>query len=223
MMRRTTISLVLLFTSMAFAQSTNVRREIGMATQKVTITNIMPYEILSPPLVIAHDRDFTAFKPGQPASPELEALAEDGNAAPLAEMADMYNAVTAAIVSDGPIMPGQSVTIEINAAAGDRITVLAMLIHTNDGFMTATLPARVIPNFKAANPHTTSMAYADVFDAGTEANSESCTDIPGCGGSESPEDEVNFVHAHRGIQGIAEISGNYDWRGPVATVTVERY
>lgn len=221
MKRLVILSMVFLCSVAAFSQTLSERRAGAKAVQNVTITNILPFEILSPPLVVAHSSDFSAFTLGQPASEGLEILAEGGNPAPMAEMLAEYEAVTATAASDGPLLPGESVTIQVNAKAGDHISVFAMLIHTNDGFMTATLPARVIPNFKAGSAGS-NKAYGHVFDAGTEPNTESCMDIPGCGGGEGPDGDVGFVHTHLGIQGVGEISGNYDWRGPVATIYTSR-
>jgi len=45
---------------------------------EVTITNITRGQILSPPIVISHNKDFQLFSLGGPATPGLAELAEDG-------------------------------------------------------------------------------------------------------------------------------------------------
>ena len=66
-----------------------------------------------------------------------------------------------------------------------------------------------------------------VYDAGSEANTESCLSIPGppCGsaGFRDTADAEGFVHVHSGIHGIGDLAPQrYDWRNPGAYVTVRR-
>ncbi len=58
-------------------------------------------------------------------------------------------------------------------------------------------------------------------------NDESCDDILGrvCGGegADLSEDGEEFIHIHAGIHGIGSLDeSEYDWRNPVATVSIRR-
>ena len=71
--------------------------------------------------------------------------------------------------------------------------------------------------------------YSPAYDAGTEANDELCTHIPGpptvCQGEgfNPSRGADNFVHIHSGIHGIGNLSAaRYDWRNPVARITIRR-
>jgi hypothetical protein len=69
--------------------------------------------------------------------------------------------------------------------------------------------------------------YGNAYDAGTEANTESCAFIPGpdcnnpfqrdTGGAEG------VVHIHSGVHGGADlVPSDHDWRNPVIQVIIER-
>jgi hypothetical protein len=75
------------------------------------------------------------------------------------------------------------------------------------------------------------------FDAGSEANDQNCANIPGprCGGAGSSPGtnagDEGFVHISNGFHELGSMDdiGNeilgpltYDWRNPVATITVRR-
>lgn len=71
------------------------------------------------------------------------------------------------------------------------------------------------------------MVEAEAYDAGSEANSESCTYIPGppCGNAEVRDtgDAEGFVHVHAGVHGIGDLDpAMHDWRNPVAEITIKR-
>ena len=52
-------------------------------TFRITIENLAEGQPLSPPVAATHSRKIGVFERGENASPELEALAEDGNQLPL--------------------------------------------------------------------------------------------------------------------------------------------
>ena len=192
---------------------------------EVTITNITPGQIFSPPVVITHKHNFTLFNLGETASDELVALAEDGMTAPLVELADNYHRTTSE-VAEGPVFPGESITVEIEAKPGAWYLSLAgMLVTTNDAFVA--VRGMQIP-LKGK-----SVMEAAAYDAGSEYNSEDCSFIPGppCGngGVRDPEGAEGYVHIHSGIHGIGpEDAENmvepslHDWRNPVAIIKVRR-
>ncbi len=51
----------------------------ALFTFDVSITNVTAGQVITPPVVMAHNRHYTAFTPGPPASDALTARAEDGN------------------------------------------------------------------------------------------------------------------------------------------------
>jgi hypothetical protein len=192
----------------------------GQPMIRVTIKNLTRGQIFSPPLVVSHAPGFRLFETGEPASYELSRLAEDGNPTGLIDLIEDSPDVLDYSVSEGPVLPGQSVTIEVPANLRfNRISLAGMLVTTNDGFVA--VRNKGIPFGKKS---TTFEAIA--YDAGSEANSEDCSFIPGppCGngGVHDPADAEGFVHIHAGIHGIGDLLPERDdWKNPVAEITLE--
>lgn len=190
---------------------------------EITITNLTPEQIFSPPIVITHKQDFTLFELGEMAGEELAALAEDGMADPLIELAMDYSRTTSE-VAGGPVFPGESITIEVEAKPGAWYLSLAgMLVTTNDAFFA--VRSLKVP-FKGK-----SIMETEAYDAGSEFNSEDCAFIPGppCGngGVHDPEEAEGYVHIHSGIHGSGPDPeminpSQHDWRNPVALIKVRR-
>jgi hypothetical protein len=71
----------------------------------------------------------------------------------------------------------------------------------------------------------TKVIYANVWDAGTEANNELSTHIPGPpfgGAMRDVGDAEGFVHIHPGIHGVGDLDASmYDWRNPGVMVTIK--
>ena len=191
----------------------------GMRHYTITITNITRGQILAPPAVIAHNDDFKLFTLGSPASSELATLAEEGNASPLLSAVASMPSVYRTAVGTGGIMPGTSMTIEIETTKKfSEISVAAMLVSTNDGFMAVRgmqAPMRGGVTTEAA-----------AYDAGSEANSENCAFVPGppCGSHvhDSAPSE-GYVYVHSGIHGVGGLTpALHDWRNPVAQIEIKR-
>ena len=186
----------------------------------VTITNITRGQVITPPVVISHNDNFKLFILGSPAIPELAALAEDGPTAPLlgflATRPDVYDFAASA----GPLLPGNSVTLEISSPGDFRyISAAGMLATTNDAFF-AIRGVRVPKKGQRA-------VEAEAYDAGSEANNESCEFIPGppCGsaGVRATEGAEGYVHIHSGIHGIGDlVPAVQDWRNPVGEILIRR-
>lgn len=212
----------------------------------VSVTNLTHATWFAPILVAAHPAGFTAFSEGNPASPELQALAEIGDIAPLAEH---LPAGAAAVLNPaaGPLKPGGTTTLTLPRRKGSyntRLSILAMLVPTNDGF--AALNGIEIPTMPGKYAYTLT-----AYDAGTEANDEARANAAGVGqpgmglppflndadGNLAPDiypDAPGFanarpegyVHVHRGIVGGAAGGdsaldhASYRWMNPVARVTL---
>ena len=186
---------------------------------KVTITNLTRGQIFSPPIVFAHDRNFSLFALGDLASEELAALAEDADLDGLIDLISEKDYPYD--VAGGGIMPGDSVELELKISWRSRlglISVAGMLVTTNDAFFAAhdvwLLGQRNV------------VVEAPAYDAGSEYNSENCEFIPGppCG-NHVHDDTVpeGFVHIHAGIHGIGDLDpAQHDWRNPVALIKIQR-
>lgn len=192
---------------------------VSADTYQVTITNATMGQTFTPRLAATHTEG-NFFVVGDPALPEIATIAESGDITPaMALLESAPELVTDIAVGDGLLGPGETQEIMIEGNPGDLLTVIAMIIPTNDGFTAV----NAYPLPAAGSTTLTTIVY----DAGSETNDEDCANIPGpvCGGAgESPNDEgEGFVHVHSGIHGIADLStANYDWRNPAAKVTITR-
>ncbi len=189
---------------------------------EVSITNLTQAQSFTPQLVVTHPGNVRLFRIGNPARETLEILAEGGDTAPLTER--LTPVVDEALTIGGLLAPGQTATTTISAEQGRRfLSVAAMMIPTNDTFMAlnrALLPEAGLAEF-----------MVPAYDAGSEANDQDCANIPGptCGGvgyvGAPGEGDEGFVHVSNGFH---DLGGNtlspaqYDWRNPVAHITVRR-
>ena len=189
---------------------------------EITVTNLTAAEIFTPILAASHVGGARLFDLGSPASVPLEALAEAGDVGPLVARATGSPAVRDIAVSSGPLPPGGSVTLEL-AAGGrfDHVSVASMLVPSNDAFFAAN-------GVEGPRGHDTVVVLSPAYDAGTERNDQECASIPGppnvCQGegfNASRAGAEGFVHVHRGIHDIGDLSADtYDWRNPVARITI---
>ena len=198
------------------AQATGAER-----TYKVTIVNVTPGSQFTPILAAVHDPAASVFTLGDPASDELAVLAETGDTGPLQGVLETLPEVTTATTVPGPseglTFAGQTVEFEVTASRRQVMSFASMILPTNDSFV----GLNSVPFPRYGSIRFTAVGY----DAGSEANDELCVNIPGptCGeDGGSPEGE-GFVHVSGGIHGIGDLApAEYDWRNPVATVTVTR-
>lgn len=190
----------------------------GGRSYAVTITNVTRGQVITPPVVIVHDEGFQLFVPGDPAIPELAALAEDGDTGPLVGLAAGLPSVLDVATAPGPLPPGASVTVEVSTQGTYRtITAAGMLATSNDAFFA--IRGERVPAVGERTVH------AAAYDAGSEENLELCAHIPGppC---ENPfvrntAGAEGFVHVHAGIHGIGDLpASRWDWRNPVAEVVI---
>lgn len=189
----------------------------------VTVTNITQGQVFTPIVAASHKNSIELFRLGQPASEPLEVLAEAGDTGLLKTALASSPAVLAIADSGAPLPPGESVTLSIATRGTFRfVSVAAMLVPTNDAFFAVN--GAEGPRGRDVVTH-----YSPAYDAGTEANDELCTHIPGpptvCQGEgfNPVRGADNFVHIHPGIHGIGNLSAaRYDWRNPVARITIRR-
>ncbi len=210
------------------------------ATQfEVTITNLTNAIHFTPFLVAAHPAGNNLFMAGQPASANLQAMAEGGDVSGL--LADV-NGLGATVVENpagGLLAPASSTTFTMNTdgTTNDRLSIVAMLLPTNDGF--AGLNAIEIPSVPGVYTFD-----VPAYDAGTEANDEivngggmpGVAGVPadpsglgGTGGTGAAGADTNGnVHIHRGSLGDTDPNGGisdldsrvHRWLNPVIRVTL---
>lgn len=225
---------LLMVGSLAFAQMGE--------TISVTITNDSP-QPLSPPILISHTLAYQPVVPGEPASPELWLLAEDGDASELGTVARVAAGVHESVVAPGPLPPGESVTLEIGVTEDAHyLTVLGMLVVTNDAFAfwggdwrsatsvdgmgeSAMQDAEMGASMSMGMTPDIYDGVARVFDAGSEADTESCEHIPGppCGnpGVRVTDGAEGVIRLDGGILGVGDLDpADLDWRNPAITVLV---
>ena len=191
-------------------------------TYSVTVTNLTKKQVITPPLVISHKASFNLFKIGQPAGDGLVAVAEGGDTSTLEAMLGTRDDIFDYLSGTGPILPGQSVTLTIKGKGTyNRLSVVGMLASSNDAFIAlkgVTLPFRGVK---------TRMTLA--YDAGSEVNTELCSDLPGppctadSGNARVVDGAEGFVHVHNGIHGVGDLNAaNMDWHNPVAKIEIKK-
>jgi len=188
------------------------------ATYQITIVNHTDAQPLSPVGAVVHRGGTDVWSTGQPASAAVAAVAEDAALPVFVATYDQVRGVRSASVGgDAPIGPGQTITFELEGRRSDRLSLVSMLVNTNDAF--TGLDAVRLGNG-------TRTFDVGAYDAGTEVNNELPAFIPGPAGN-SPgvrDPEGGVISPHEGI--VGQPGGIdpavYDWDDPVATITVER-
>jgi hypothetical protein len=188
------------------------------ATYRVTVENIATgFQPLSPSGVVVHSRWTDVWNTGSPATAAVAAVAEDANLGVFVDTYTQVRGVSEALIGGGgPIGPMESYSFEIDAGRGDRLSLVSMLVNTNDGFTG-------LDSVKLGRR--TQVFEVGAYDAGTEVNDELAAHIPGPVGNSpfqrAPEGGV-IMH-HPGVQGGADlVPGVHGWEGPVARITIER-
>lgn len=189
---------------------------------EVTITNISHGEFFTPIMVASHQSGVKLFELGQPASAELEEIAESGNSNPLKASLLGSGKVLDVAQATGPLPPGKSVTLKVRMNKHNtHVSVASMLVPSNDAFFAV----NGVYVGKAKHPVT---VYSPAYDAGSEINDELCVSIPGpgfvCSGEgTNTESGEGYVHIHPGIQGIGDLDkAQFDWHNPAAKITIKR-
>lgn len=205
----------------------------------LSITNLTNATYFTPLLVAAHNRRTDLFEPGVAASDNLQAMAEGGNISGLIDDVIASGGDYVADPAGGLLAPGATAeaVIELENRRNRRLSVVGMLLPTNDGFVG--LDSVKIPRHRGTYTY-----YLQGYDAGTEANDEivngggapNTPGIPadpggnaGSGGvSVVGPDHNPTVHLHRGVIGDDDPAGGpsdlnarvHTWQGPVAKVVI---
>ncbi|MGV8837619.1 spondin domain-containing protein [Cellvibrio sp.] len=209
------------------------------AEYSVKIENLTHGTYFTPLLVSAHPASTTLFSGGMPASTNLQAMAEGGDISGLEADFMAAGAKNIANPAAGLLMPGKYVMADLGdpGAANNRLSITAMLLPTNDGFV-------ALNNITLPTMPGTYTYLLNAYDAGTEANDEirgsgakgmggmpvppPLEALVGSGGAGVTTTAEGFVHIHRGVLGDHNASGGTSdidassqrWLNPVARVTL---
>jgi hypothetical protein len=187
---------------------------------QVTITNLTPAgsQPLSPPLLVVHSGRAEIWSVGTIATHPVAAIAEDANNAPAESALTGYPGVLSVQTgAGGPIPPGDTRTYTIATRGSfNRLTVLTMLVNTNDGFT----------GLDSQHVHGHGFTLStNAYDAGSEVNNELISHIPGpcCNHPFVRDPEGAVIRMHEGITGRGDLDpAVYGWSGPVARIQVSR-
>ncbi len=228
-----------LFTAAFVLATTTTVSTVHAQQLEVTVTNLTQGLYYTPLLIAAHNTELALYELGQPASAELQAMAEGGDISGLAAMLTNGNANSVENPAGGLLAPAMTTTTMIDTTSGnDRLSLVAMLLPTNDGFVG--LNSWQIPTMAGTYTFT-----LNAYDAGTEVNNEiingggapNVIGIPaapggdgGTGATGVTSTEANTtVHIHRGNLGDDDLTAGksdlnnsvHRWLNPVAKITVK--
>ena len=193
----------------------------------------------TPFLIAAHPDGTSLFEVGQPASANLQAMAEGGDITGLVADLTALGATIAQDPAGGLLAPAMSANVDINTDGTSNVllSAVAMLLPTNDGF--AALNGVTIPTAPG-----TYVFDVPGYDAGTEANDELITGggapgaagvpadpggLNGTGGTGAAAADANpNIHIHRNTLGDTNATGGvsdldstvHRWLNPVLRVVV---
>lgn len=208
------------------------------ASLSVTVENLTHGNLFTPLLIAAHPAANHLFQTGTAASTSLQAMAEGGNLAPLVTDLGAINADFSQDPNNGVLTSGSTSPVAnlTTAAANTHLSVVAMILPTNDGFIG--LDAIKIPTTPG-----TYIYHINGYDAGTEVNNElmdttnggtpGTLGIPGgssnTGGTGVTTVENNTnIHIHRGVigdtnatAGVSDLDSTvHRWLNPIAKLTL---
>ncbi|EGQ8405816.1 hypothetical protein GTP32_09935 [Vibrio parahaemolyticus] len=212
MKKRTQLSLVMTSVALAVGAASAQAAEL-----EITVTNATKGIYFTPLIVAAHGSDLHMFKVGESATSELEAMAEGGDISGLSTVIGNAGGAVVENPAGGILNPGAATTFTLDSGDHGYLSLSAMLLPTNDGFVG--LDSWKIPT-----------------EAGTEANDELASSIPnppfitfGSGGTGVETAVSNDkVHIHPGNLGDSDPAGgksdldssHHRWLNPVATITI---
>jgi hypothetical protein len=192
---------------------------------RVTVENLTPpgpgapgSQPLSPPLFVIHSKRAHVWSVGDIASHGVAAIAEDANNSVLESALNGFRGVKRVWTgAGGPIPSGESRRYMVRTrGTHDRLTLLTMLVNTNDGF-TGLDSLRL----RGRRMMLVKMAY----DAGSEKNNELAGFIPGpcCSNPFVRDPEGEVIRMHEGITGRGTLApAVYGWSGAAIKITIRR-
>ena len=178
-----------------------------MTDIRIAVQNTSPTggTFLTPFWFAAHDEGFDVFNLGEASSAGLEALAEDGNFAPINEEVTAFDAdaVTGAVLgANGPIATAErtATTVTIDGTQNAYISLAAMILPSNDAFVGTEEEIKLFDETGAfTGVKNITFEGSDVLDAGTEENTELDAAFINQMGPNTGEDENGVVTVHEGF------------------------
>ena len=213
------ISHMLAATALGAALVTTVAVAQGSGTKRVRITyqNLTGGQAFSPSVFMSHNGSAPKlFAMGGKASPGLARLAEDGNVAPIADMAGKMMGGAVGMSDIGlPTMPRKTGMVELTVSRNHPMVSGAwMLSMTNDGFT----GINGINAYAMRGPQTIDVM---AHDAGSEKNNERRPYLVALMGI-ARDPEAGVIARHAGIRGNADAPAawKFDPARPVARITI---
>ncbi len=224
MKKRTQLGFVISSLTMAMGTYSAAAAELD-----ITITNATKGIYFTPLIVAAHGSNLVMFRTGEVASAELESMAEGGDISGLSSLIGNAGGTVVENPAQGPLAPGEIVDFSMDTGDHQYLSLSAMLLPTNDGFVG-------LDSWEIPTEAGTYRATLNGYDAGSEANDELATSMPNppfltlrSGGTGVETTVTNDkVHIHPGnigddnvAGGISDVDNNlHRWLNPVATITI---
>ena len=211
----------LIITTLAILLSASLGQAQEVSSFRLTIKNTTPGQPLTSFFVAVHEPGYNLFELGEEASEGLKEQAKDGGIRLLDREVSANSKVVATTRTQGGVRPGQSRSITFRSQDNRLVSMSSMLARTNDGFV-ATRGFK-LPQVKGEVVKT----ELRVYDAGAEANTESCAHVPAppCDshGADTSTNE-GFVTVHPGIQNNGDLDPIRDAFSTVAgaVITIEK-
>ena len=184
--------------SLAGAALSGTAHAQGAQTFRVTITNqTSPEMIISPGAYVVHDQMGAFWTAGGTASLALERIAEVG------EPGEAVSALGATMIDAAPAA-GDTVTFTFTASPGQYLSLVQMLVATNDGF----IGVDSLALWDGADPVNTTLNLM-AYDAGTEENTAPFSGFAG-GQPDPAQGEANLDNGTATSEPIAmhtQVSG----------------
>ena len=180
-----------------------------MTELRITVRNTSEIggTFLTPVYFGFHNGDFDLFDVGQAASAGLEQLAEDGSSATLAVERAAAAAGSQGIVvtgAGGPVAT-QEVTsgiLDVDGTINTQVSLAAMILPSNDAFIGTDQAVTLFDGAGAfLGAQTLVFEGTDVYDAGTELNTELEAAFLNQTGPNTGDDEGGTVQLHPGFNG----------------------
>ena len=187
---------------------------------EITIQNLTTGQPLTPSLLAVHSSRSKIFRVGEAASDGLGALAKDGATQTIVSELKSKKYVDFVKVGKGLIFPGNKESLRIETSSKHvKLSIVSMLARTNDAISVLDSASLRLRRGQVVT------YFTNVYDAGVELNTESCSDIPAppCSSPNSGVAEESFIRPHPGIQLIGDLEANRDaFASKVSKVTIKR-
>jgi len=159
---------------------------------------------LAPGVAVVLDDGTTLFAPGTADDGTgLEALAEDGDPTPYAESTGgTVFAVPTGAGDPGPLLPGETYTVEVEAVPGQNLTFATMFVQSNDWFFSVGGSGVALFDTDGSPVSGDITDLVRLWDAGTEVDQ-----TPGTGADQPPRQAGPDVGADDVDSSIRTVAG----------------